>query len=75
MLKSHSDGLYYLPENIQDVMGLQALRPSAEVCKAMTVLNSRCVRVVTSDEHVITGFHEILIHNMAKEEWPPDVSD
>ena len=71
MLKSHSDRLYDLPENIQDVMGLQALRPSAEVCKVMTVPNSRCVRVVTPDEHVITGFHEILIHDMEKEEWPP----
>ena len=28
VLKSHSDRLYDLPENIQDVMGLQALRPS-----------------------------------------------
>ena len=71
MLKPHSDRLYDLPESIQDVMGLQALRPSAEVCKVMTVPNSRCVRVVTPDEHVLTGFHEILIHDMAKEEWPP----
>ena len=71
VLESHSDRLYDLPENIQDVMGLQALRPSAEVCKVMTVPNSRCVRVVTPDEHVITGFHEILIHDMEKEAWPP----
>ena len=71
VLESHSDRLYNLPENIQDVMGLQALRPSAEVCKVMTLLNSRCVRVVTPDEHVITGFHEILFHDMEKEEWPP----
>ena len=70
VLKSHSDRRYDLPENIQDVMGLQALQPSAEVCKVMTVPNSRCVRVVTPDEHVITGFHEILIHDMEKEEWP-----
>ena len=52
-------------------MGLQALRPSAEVCKVKTVPNSHCVRVVRPDEHVITGFHEILIHDMEKEEWPP----
>ena len=63
--------MYDLPENIQDVMGLQALRPSAEVCKVMTVPNSRCVRVVTPDEHVITGFHEILIHDMETKKWPP----
>ena len=62
---------YDLPENIQDVMGLQALQPSAEVSKVMTVPNSCCVRVVMPDEHVITSFHEILIHDMAKEEWPP----
>ena len=70
VLKSHYDRLYDLPEDITDVMGLQALRPSAEVCKVMAVPNSRCVRVVTPDEHVSTGFHEILIHDMAKEDWP-----
>ena len=50
---------------------LQALRPSAEVCKVMTVPNSHCVRVVTPDEHVITDFHEILIHDMEMKKWPP----
>ena len=52
---THLDRLYDLPENIQDVMGLQALRPSAAVCKVMTVPNSNCVRIVTPDEHVDTG--------------------
>ena len=75
VLKSHSDRLYDLPEEIPDVVGLQALRPSMEVCKVMTVPNSRCVRVVTPDEHVSTGFHEILIHDMAQEDWQLDVSD
>ena len=64
------DRLCDLPEDISDVMGLQALRSSAEVYKVMTVLNSHCVRVVTPDEHVSTGFHEILIHDMAHENWP-----
>ena len=67
---SHLDKLYDLPENIQDVMGLQALRPSAAVCKVMTIPNSNCVRIVTPDEHVSTGFHEILVYNMGQEEWP-----
>ena len=44
---SHLDKLYDLPEDIQDVMGLQALRPSAAVCKVMTIPNSNCVRIVT----------------------------
>ena len=66
----HLDRLYDLPENIQDVMGLQALRPSAAVCKVMTVPNSNCVRIVTPDEHVGTGFHEILVYDMGQEEWP-----
>ena len=47
---SHLDKLYDLPEDIQDVMGLQALRPSAAVCKVMTIPNSKCVRIVTPDE-------------------------
>ena len=64
------DKLYDLPETIQDVMGLQALRPSAAVCKVMTVPDSNCVRIVTPDEHVPTGFHEILIYDMGQEEWP-----
>ena len=67
---SHLDKLCDLPENIQDVMGLQALRPSAAVCKVMTIPNSKCVRIVTPDEHVSTGFHEILVHDMGQEEWP-----
>ena len=67
---SHLDKLYDLPENIQDVMGLQALRPSAAVCKVMTIPNSNCVRIVTPDEHVSTGFHEILVYDMGQEEWP-----
>ena len=70
VLRSHSDRLYDLPEDISDVMGLQALRPSAEVCKVMTVPNSHCVSVVTPDEHVSNGFHEILIHDMERENWP-----
>ena len=49
---SHLDKLYDLPENIQDVMGLQALRPSAAVCTVMTIPDSNCVRIVTPDEHV-----------------------
>ena len=57
------DKLYDLPETIQDVMGLQAVRPSAAVCKVMTVPDSNCVRIVTPDEHVPTGFHEILIYD------------
>ena len=68
---SHLDKLYDLPESIiQDVMGLQALRPSAAVCKVMTIPDSNCVRIVTPDEHVNTGFHEILIYDMGQEEWP-----
>ena len=51
-------------------MGLQALRPSAAVCKVMTIPDSNCVRIVTPDEHVNTGFHEILIYDMGQEEWP-----
>ena len=68
--ESHLDKLYDLPEDIQDVMGLQALRPSAAVCKVMTIPNSNCVRIVTPDEHVNTDFHEILVYDMGQEEWP-----
>ena len=67
---SHLDKLYDLPEDIQDVMGLQALRPSAAVCKVMTIPNSNCVKIVTPDEHVSTGFHEILVYDMGQVEWP-----
>ena len=73
MSTSTLDKLYDLPETIQDVMGLQAVRPSAAVCKVMTVPDSNCVRIVTPDEHVPTGFHEILIYDMGQEEWPPRV--
>ena len=36
----------------------------------MTIPNSNCVRIVTPDEHVNTGFHEILVYDMGQEEWP-----
>ena len=68
--ESSLDKLYDLPEGIQYVMGLQALRPSAAVCKVMTIPDSSCIRIVTPDEHVPTGFHEILIYDMGLEEWP-----
>ena len=71
MSESNLDKLYDLPESIQDVMGLQALRPSAAVCKVITIPDSNCIRIVTPDEHVPTGFHEkILIYDMGLEEWP-----
>ena len=70
MSDSHLDKLYDLPENIQVVMDMQALRPSAAVCKVMTIPNTKCVRIVTPDEHVSTGFYEILVQDMGQEEWP-----
>ena len=36
----------------------------------MSIPNSNCVRIVTPDEHVNTGFHEILMYDMGQEEWP-----
>ena len=68
--ESNLDKLYDLPESIQDVMGLQALRPSAAVCKVMTIPDSNCVRIVTPDDHVPTSFHEILLYDMGQEDWP-----
>ena len=49
---------------------LDKVRPSAAICKVMSVPDSRCVWVVTPDDHVNIGFHEILIHDLADEEWP-----
>ena len=68
--ESNYDKLYDLPAGIPDVMGLQALRPSAAVCKVMSIPDSNSVRVITPDEHVPTGFHEILIEDMGLKEWP-----
>ena len=65
-----SDGLYDLVDDIPDVMGLRTLRPSAAICKVMSVPDSSCVRVVTPDDHVNIGFYEIIIHDLAEEEWP-----
>ena len=60
-----SDRLYDLLDDIPDVMGLRALRPSAAICRVMSVPDSRCIRLVTPDDHVSIGFHEILIHDLA----------
>ena len=49
---------------------LQAIQLRAAIVKVMSVPDSRCVRVVTRDDHVSIGFHEILIHDMEDEELP-----
>ena len=65
-----SDRLYDLVNDIPDVMGLRAIKPRAAIVKVMSVPDSRCVRVVTPDDHVNIGFHEILIHDLEEEELP-----
>ena len=55
-----ADILYDLVNDIPDVMGLRAIQPSAAIVKVMSVPDSHCVRVVTPDDHVNIGFHEIL---------------
>ena len=62
--------MYDLAPDIPDVKGLWALRPSAAVVKVMSVPDSWCIRVVTPDDHVNIGFHEILLHDMGEEELP-----
>ena len=69
-LDIRSESLYELAPEIQDVMGLRALRPDAAVVKVMSVRNSRCIRVVTPDDHLTCGYHEILLHDMGDEELP-----
>ena len=63
-LDIRSDSLYELAPELQDVMGLRAVRPDAAVAKVMSVCNSRCIRVVTPDDHVTCGYHEILLHDL-----------
>ena len=69
-LDIRSERLYDLAPDIPDVMGLRALKPNAAVVKVMSVWNSRCIRVVTLDDHVACGYHEILLHDMGEEELP-----
>ena len=60
--------LYDLAPDIPDVMGLRALRPGTAIVKVMSVRDSQCIRVVTPDDHMACGFHEILFHDMGEEE-------
>ena len=69
-LDLRSERLYDLALDIPDVMGLRALTPSAAIVKVMSVPDSRCIRVVTPDDHVNIGFHEVLLHDMEEEELP-----
>ena len=55
-------------QDIPDVMGLQALRPSAAIVKVLSVPDRRCVRVVTPDDRVNIGFHEVLLHDLEDED-------
>ena len=68
-LDLRSDKLYDLVQDIPDVMGLRALRPSAAIVKVMSVPDSRCIRVVTPDDHVNIGFHKVLLHDMEDEDF------
>ena len=70
-----SDRLHDLVNDIPDMMGLRATRPSAAIVKVMSVPDSRCVRVVSPDDHVNIGLHEILIHDLEEEELPFVVID
>ena len=36
----------------------------------MSVPDSRCIQVVTPDDHVNIGFHEVLLHDMEEEDLP-----
>ena len=64
------DSFYELAPELQDVMGLRAVMPDAAVAKAMSVRNSRCIRVVTPDDHVTCGYHKILLHDLGDEDLP-----
>ena len=54
-LDIRSESLYELGPEILDVLGLRALRPDAAPVKVMSVRDSRCIRVVTPDNHVACG--------------------
>ena len=69
-LDIRSEKLHDLAPDIPYVMGLGALRPSAAVAKVMSVRDSQCIRVVTPNDHVECGYHEILLHDMGEEELP-----
>ena len=69
-LEIRSERLYDLAPDIPDVMGRRALRPNAAVAKVMSVRNSRCIHVVTLDDHMACGYHKILLHDMGEEELP-----
>ena len=58
-----SEKLYDLAPDFPDVM---RLRPSTAIVKVMSVPDSRCIQVVTPDDHVNIGFHEILLHDMGR---------
>ena len=62
-----SESLYELVPDIPDVIGLKTLRPDAAAVKVMSVRDSQCIRVVTPDDHVACGYHEILLHDMGEE--------
>ena len=68
-LDIQSESLHELAPDIPDVIGRRALRPDAAAVKVMPVRNSRCIWVVTPDDHVTCGYHEILLHDMGEEEF------
>ena len=55
--------LYYLTSGRQRLYQTSTKYDQTQKCH-------NCIRIVTPDEHVPTGFHEILIYDMGLEEWP-----
>ena len=52
-LDIRSDSLYELAPELQDVMGCNGCHARRSSCKS----NSRCICVVTPDDHVTCGYH------------------
>ena len=65
-----SDKLYDLVQDIPLPPPPPPPGPSAAIVKVMSVPDSRCIRVVTPDDHVNIGFHEVLLHDMEGEDLP-----
>ena len=69
-LDIRSEKLYDLAADIPDVMGLRAVRPSVAIVRVMSVPDSLCIQVLTPDDNVNIGFHEILLHDKGEEVLP-----
>ena len=65
--------LLFSNRQVQDIFGMKVVKTCAlecRTCPRRRCRARRCICVVTPDDHVTCGYHEILLHDLGEEDLP-----